>query len=55
MSAEVHARAQSGHITQRCHNRNPRWDTGLRSANDVKHRKRAEDFGDFEKVSGVEN
>ena len=38
-------------VTQRCHNRNPRWETGLRSANDVTHRKRAKDFGRFEKVS----
>ena len=29
----------------------PRWETGLQSAGDVTHRKRAEDFGDFEKVS----
>ena len=29
----------------------PRWETGLQSAGDVTHRKRAEDLGDFEKVS----
>ncbi len=28
-----------------------KWETGLQSAGDVTHRKRAEDFGDFEKVS----
>ena len=35
---------RSGRVTQRCHN-SPRWETGLGSANDVTHRKRAEDFG----------
>ena len=37
---------QSGRVTQRCHN-SPRWETGLQSANDVTHWKRAEDFGRF--------
>ena len=49
MSAGVYARARSGLVTQRCHNRNPRWETELGSANDVMHRKCAEDFGGFEK------
>ena len=52
---QVFSRAQSGRVTQRCHIRNPRWETGLGSANDVTHRKRAEDLGDFEKVSWVES
>ena len=26
----------------------PRWETGLASANDITHRKRVEDFGNFE-------
>ena len=33
------ARGRGGRVTQRCHNRNPRWETGLGSANDVTHRK----------------
>ena len=33
------ARARSGSVTQRCHN-SPRWETGLASANDVRHRER---------------
>ena len=52
---QVFARARSGRVTQRCHNRNPRWKTRLGSGNDVTHRKRAVDFGRFEKVSWVEN
>ena len=44
-------RGRSGRVTQRCHN-SPRWETGIANANDVKHRKRAEDFG--KKVSRVE-
>ena len=43
--------AQSGRVTQRCHN-NPRWGTGWRSANDAPHRKRAEDYEDFEEKLG---
>ncbi len=43
----VFTRARSGRVTQRCHNRNPRWETGLGSGTDVTHRKRAEDLGDF--------
>ena len=54
MSAGVHALARSGRVTQRCHNRNPRWETGLGSANDVTYRKRAEDLGRFEKGQLVE-
>ena len=50
MSVGVQARAPCGRVTQRCHNRNPRWEAGLGIANDVTHRKRAEDFEDFEKV-----
>ena len=43
-------RAQSRHVTQRCHNRNPRWETGLGSANDVTHWKRAQRIlGDLKK------
>ena len=42
----VHVRAQSGHVTQRCHN-SPAGKQRLVSANDVTHRKRAEDFGRF--------
>ena len=45
-------RAQSGRVTQRCHN-SPRWGTGWLSANDVTHRKRAEVFGRFRR-KGVE-
>ena len=41
-------------VTQRCHS-SPRWETGLVSANDIMHRKRAEDFGNLKKVSRVEN
>ena len=47
-------RARSGRVTQRCHD-GPRWETGLQSANDVKHRKRTEDSGNLKKVSRVEN
>ena len=47
---QAFTRARSGYVTQRCHN-SPRWETGLQSAGDVTHRKRAEDLGDFEKVS----
>ena len=46
-------RAQSGSVTQRCHN-SPRWETGLQSVNDVTHRKRTEDFGNFKKIRRVE-
>ena len=46
-------RAQSGRVTQRCYN-SPRWKTGLHSASDVTHRKRAEDFGRFWKSQWVE-
>ena len=31
---QVFACTRSGCVTQRCHNRNPRWETGLGSAND---------------------
>ena len=41
----VRACARRRRVTQRCHNINPRWEMGLRSANDVTHRKRAEDLG----------
>ena len=44
INTSVHAHARSGRATQRCHN-SPRWETGLQSANDVTHQKRAEDFG----------
>ena len=46
-------RGRSVRVTQRCHN-SPRWETGLASANDVTHRKHAEDFGNLKKVSRVE-
>ena len=49
----VHARAQSGRVTQRCYN-SPRWEWGLQSTGDVTHRKRAEDLGNLKKVSRVE-
>ena len=39
----VHARAQSGRVTQRCHN-SPDGKRKLESAKDVTHRKCAEDF-----------
>ena len=42
----AHARGRSERVTQRSHN-SPRWETGRASANDVTHRKRAEDFGRF--------
>ena len=45
----VHARARSERVTQRCHN-SPKWETGLQSANDVTHRKRAGDLGNLKKV-----
>ena len=45
----THARGRSGRVTQRRHN-SPRWETGLASANDVTHRKRTDDFGNFEKI-----
>ena len=47
------ARGRRGRVTQRCHN-SPRWETGLASANDVTHRKRAKDLGNSKKVSRVE-
>ena len=50
---QVFTCTQSERITQRCHN-SPRWETGLQSANDVTHRKRAEDFGNLKKVRGIE-
>ena len=46
-------RGQSGRVTQRCHN-SPKWETGLQSANDLTHRKRAEDLGRFWKSQLVE-
>ena len=49
----VHARAQSGRVTQRCHN-SPDGKWRLASANDVTHRKRVEDFGRFLKSQLVE-
>ena len=48
----VHARAQSGRVTQRCHN-SPVGKRRLASANYVTHRKRAEDFGRFWKSQSV--
>ena len=50
---QLFTRGRSGRITQRCHN-TLRWETGLASANDVTHRKRAEDFGRFWKSQWVE-
>ena len=50
---QVFTCAQSGHITQRCHN-SPDGKWRLVSANDVMHRKRAEDFGRFWKSQWVE-
>ena len=50
---QVFTRAWGRRVTQRCHN-SPRWETGLQSAGDVTHRKRAEDFGNLKKVSRVE-
>ena len=47
------ARGRSGHVTQKFHN-SPRCETGLASANDVTHRKRAEDFGNLKNVSRVD-
>ena len=47
----VHVRVWSRCVTQRCHNRNPRWETGLGSANNVMHQKCVVDLGRFEKVS----
>ena len=49
MNTGVNARGRSGRVTQM--SQWPRWETGLESAGDVTHRKRAEDFGRFEKVS----
>ena len=50
---QVFTRVRNGRVTQRCHN-SPRWETGLASANDVLHRKRAEDYWNLKKVSRVE-
>ena len=41
-------RGRSERVTQRCHN-SPDGKTGLASANDVTHRKRAKDFGILKK------
>ena len=49
----THARAQSGRITQRCHN-SPVGKRRLVSANDVTHRKHVEDLGRFWKSQLVE-
>ena len=38
-------------VTQGCPKR---WETGIASANDVTHRKRAEDFGNLKKSHSVE-
>ena len=55
INAGVHACAQSGRVTQRCHNRNSRWETGLGSANDVTQWKRVRRIlGILKKVSWVE-
>ena len=43
----------SGHVSQRCHN-SLRWETGLQSAGDIMHRKRAEDLSNLKKVSRIE-
>ena len=43
----------SARVELTCHSemsQEPSWETGLQSVGDVTHRKRAEDFGDFEKV-----
>ena len=45
---QVFARERCGRVTHRCRNRNSRWETGLESANDVTHRKRTVDLGNFE-------
>ena len=45
--------AQSGRVTQRCHN-SPDVKRRIASANDITHRKRAEDFGRFWKSQLVE-
>ena len=50
INAGVRAHARSGRVTQRCRNRNPRWETGLGNVNDVTHRKRAQRIlGDLKK------
>ena len=46
---QVLTRARGGRVTQSCHNK-PRWETGLQSAGDVTHRKRAVFFGNLKKV-----
>ena len=46
-------RARRVDVSFRDHN-SPTWETGLRSANNVTHRKPAEDFGNLKKVSRVE-
>ena len=46
-------RSQSGRVTQGCHN-SPVGKRRLASANDITHRKRAEDFGRFWKSQFVE-
>ena len=55
INAGVRARRHgwSGRVTQRCHN-SLGWETGLASANDVPHQKRAEDLGNMKKVNRVE-
>ena len=47
MQVITRARTQSAHVTQRCHN-SLRWWNGWQTADDVMHRKRAEDLVDFE-------
>ena len=54
INAGVHARADRADVSLRDHN-SPRWKTGLASANDVTHRKHAEDLGNLKKASRVEN
>ena len=53
--AQVFTRTRSGRVIQRYYSRNPRWETGLGSANDVTHRKRARRISEnLRKVSGAE-
>ena len=50
INAGVHAHARSVMYHSEM-SQYPRWETGLQSAGNVTHHKRAEYFGDFEKVS----
>ena len=49
INAGVRSCARSGRVTQRCHHRNPRWETGIGSAWNVTHLKRRRIWGILKK------